>query len=116
MKNLPVIAYGIIIAVIFGGILSGAIYVNTITGTSESCVVTGKDRTQDSEGNSQARVYTENCGTLKVADSIVDGQWNSADVYGGIQEGNTYDFNTRGVRIPFLSAFPNIIKVTEVSK
>ena len=76
-----------------------------------NCVVTEKDRTKDSDGNSDARVYTDNCGVFNVGDSLFEGHWSSADTYSSIKVDETYDFKTRGYRVPFLSYFPNIVEV-----
>lgn len=90
----------------------------------QGCVVTDKDRTTKvtSDGNggttsrSDARVYTENCGTFVVADSLLSWTWSSADTYASIKVGETYDFTTRGFRIPFFSAFPNIVEANPVQE
>ena len=71
-----------------------------------------KDRVTGTEGKSNMRVYTEQCGVLNVEDSLLDLQFNSADVFSSIKVGETYDFKTRGFRIPLLSMFPNIVSVT----
>lgn len=83
-------------------------------GPHTGCHVTSKDRTKDSDGDSDARVYTSNCGTFKVGDDIFHGEYNSADVFGSIQVGHTYDFVAYGYRNGFTSDFPNIEKATEV--
>lgn len=108
-KVIPFVVIGILI---LAGLVFG-IASAFVPGEENSCVVTDKDRTTDREGNSQARIYTENCGTFKVGDNWFAGQFNSADVYGGIEVGSTYDFETRGFRVPVLSSFPNIVEVTE---
>lgn len=102
---IAVIAFAIICISTYGALFA--------TSTHNDCVVTDKDRTRSSEGGSEMRVYTENCGTLKVGDNWFVGQFNAADIYGGLKEGNTYDFETRGYRIPIISMFPNIIEVVE---
>lgn len=84
--------------------------------THYSCVVTDKDRTRDSEGNTDTRVYTKNCGTFTVTDSLLKGKFNSADTFGSLEEGGTYNFTTVGFRNGFLSAFPNIIEVEPASE
>jgi hypothetical protein len=84
--------------------------------TKQGCAVIDKDRTKDSKGNSDMRVYTTNCGTLQVADTLVGGaQFDSADIYASIEVGKTYDFYVRGKRYPLFSMFPIIQKVTPVS-
>ena len=82
-----------------------------------TCTVTGKDRTQKSgSSSSEMRVYTSECGTLKIAESLLDARWDSADLYGSLREGTRYEMTTRGVRVPFFSMFPNIITAKEVTK
>lgn len=78
------------------------------------CTVTEKDRTKNSDGSSDARIYTDDCGVLEVSDSLLAWHWSSGDTYAAIKPGNTYKFETRGYRVPFLSLFPNIVEVTEV--
>jgi len=78
---------------------------NTMT-----CSVEEKDRTKDSSGSSDMRLYTEECGILQVGDSWARGNFNSADDYAAIETGETYEFTTIGWRIPFLSMFPTVIE------
>lgn len=82
-------------------------------GTSQErvCTVTDKDRTRDAEGNSDMRIYTEDCGNFKVTDTVLRGVFNSSDLYAEIEPGSTYTFDTFGWRIPVLSVFPTIIGV-----
>jgi hypothetical protein len=88
----------------------------------KTCSVTDKDRSvkinSDSHGNttssSDARVYTKDCGTLRVADSWLSWTFSSADTYASIHKGRRYDIATRGFRIPFLSMFPNVVEAKEV--
>jgi hypothetical protein len=79
-------------------------------GRATDCTVTGKDRTSHGS-KSQMRVYTSTCGTFEITDSLLSRRYDSADVYGSLREGATYDFTTRGYRIPLLSMFPNITAV-----
>jgi hypothetical protein len=111
-KFIPILGF-IIAALIVTAVIGIGFAFSNQTGTAAACEVTGKDRTTNSDGASVARVYTENCGTFEVKDSILDGRFNSADAYGQLDEGTTYDFTTRGIRLPFFSAFPNIITATE---
>lgn len=84
---------------------------------TQTCMVKDKDRTSsvDADGNrsSDARVYTD-CGVMSVGDDLLTGHFSSADTYSDIEVGKTYEFKTRGYRIPFFSRFPNVIEVTEV--
>lgn len=103
MKKLLVAAVVVIILAIAGLGVYGSVRTTEHTG----CEVTDKDRTTNSEGKSDMRVYTT-CGTFEVSDSLFIGRWDSADVYADIVVGETYDFTVRGYRIPIASTFPNI--------
>jgi hypothetical protein len=81
------------------------------SGPSSNCMVTDKDRVAKSKGGSDMRVYTS-CGVFAVSDSWLQGRWDSADTYAGIQVGQVYDFEAVGWRLPLFSAFPNILTAT----
>ena len=102
-----------VLALVGVGIFVGQDYYNETA--HNGCVVTKTDRAKNSDGGSDARVYTKNCGTFQVKDSLWKGKFRSGDTYGAIEEGHTYNFTTIGWRNGFLSMFPNIIKVTQVS-
>lgn len=76
---------------------------------TRTCTVTSKDRTTDRDGRSDARIYTEQCGTMQISDLFARGQFDSADIYSAIQEGHTYEITSVGWRVGFLSAFPKIL-------
>lgn len=92
--------------------LTGCASMNQQTMT---CTVVGKEAVRTGDGN-QYRVYTEECGTLSVEDSLSVGRWDSADLYGTIKEGETYEVLTGGYRNGFLSMFPNILEAKQVSQ
>lgn len=81
-----------------------------------TCTVTSKERLPQSEGGFDQRVYTEECGVLKVGDAVFAGHYNSADTWASIEEGRTYRLTSRGYRVGFLSMFPNIIEAEEVAR
>lgn len=89
-----------------------------VSGSATSCTVTDKDRASDGEGGSDMRIYTEGCNdsskvrVFSVADNIFIGEFASADTFAAIEVGKTYDFETRGSRVPVLSMFENIVGVT----
>lgn len=84
----------------------------------ETCTVERVDRTvrvvSDGDGNvsssSDARVYTSECGVLQVADDVLRLHFTSADVFGQISEGATYELDVVGWRVPLLSIFPNVVE------
>ena len=57
-------------------------------------------------------VFTEH-ETFQCSDVLVLGKFNSSDVYGSLQEGETYIIRTCGFRIPVLSEYRNIIRVID---
>ena len=79
---------------------------------TKTCEVVAKESVAKGDNGHEYRVYTENCGTLKVGDSIWKMRFDSADLYGQLVEGETYDMTTIGWRVPFLSWMPNIIEAT----
>lgn len=108
--TLGLILVGLLIA---GAMVFGIVNV-THTSRHSGCEVSGKDRTSGSNGHSDMRVYTSNCGVFQVKDSFLSWTWHSSDTYASIQIGHVYDFTTRGYRIPFFSKFPNIVHAEEV--
>lgn len=110
-----VVVIGLIIAAFVLGAIGFGIYSATHVETHAACVVTDKDRTTNRDNKSDARIYTENCGTFQVSDSLLSWTFSSADTYASIKVGETYDFKTRGFRVPFFSAFSNIVEATPVS-
>jgi hypothetical protein len=112
------VAVGAIFALTF--VIMGFSYFGAaaVESTATGCTVTNKDRTSDGEGGSDMRIYTQGCNdssavkVFTVADNWFVGQVASADVFASIEIGKTYDFETRGFRIPVLSQFENIVGVT----
>lgn len=52
-------------------------------------------------------------GVYENTDSLLRMKFNSADVYGQLQNGKTYTCDTYGWRVPFFSIYPNIVKCEE---
>jgi hypothetical protein len=115
------IAGAVILALVVAGIIGAVIFQNT-TKTTQECHVTGKDMvhqpavpaTKTSSGEAAKniyQVYTKDCGTLRVEDNAFQGVWNSADLYGALVPEKSYRITTVGIRMPFFSIFPTIVKV-----
>lgn len=82
------------------------------------CTVDSKERAYVKDGDGikpVSRVFTD-CGVFDVKDDPLRGQWNSADTYGALKEGGTYELTTFGWRNGFLSWFPNITKAEEANQ
>ena len=105
-SGITILVVGIVFAAALGVSASDVTHVAT-----QTCTVTDKDRAKSSDGNSEMRVYTNECDVLEVSDSLIDGQFDSASIYGRIQVGQRYEFTTRGYRLPLFSMFPNIVDV-----
>lgn len=114
MTKAAVVAWFVLIVVLVVGGVVWEIATVTHRETVTGCKVVDKDRTTNSKGVSDARIYTDNCGVFQVKDSWTSGTWSSADRYNKIKVGKTYDFDTQGRRVPFFSQFPNIIQAREV--
>jgi hypothetical protein len=95
---------------------------SSVSSVANGCTVTDKDRSSDGQGGSNMRIYTKGCNdsskvtVFTVADNPFVGQYASADTYAGIEIGKTYNFETRGVRIPVISAMENIVSFAEVTE
>lgn len=101
--------------VIIGLILGLGVFPSFYNEHTVECTITDKDRGHNQEtGSSEYRIYTEQCGTFSNEDSLLRGKFNSGDVQGQLQEGETYDITVVGPRIPFMSTFPNILEVRPV--
>lgn len=117
----PLLVGTIIVLAIIGTIIWSVLYISS-RHTIEGCTVDSKDRgttvTSDGDGNvtstTNYRVYTD-CGVFVVEDNFFLGKFNSADTYGSLSEGETYDLEVVGWRNGFLSWFPNILSAKEAS-
>lgn len=92
-----------------GGTVTVGIYSERANEQTRTCTVNDKDRTTTREGRSDARIYTEQCGTLQVTDLMTRGQFNSADTFASIEPGHTYEITSVGWRIGLLSSFPTVV-------
>ena len=91
---------------------AGSAYYNERT---LECTIVDKDRGYNASTKSnEYRVYTEQCGTFLNQDSIFRGKFNSGDVQGQLQVGETYELVVAGPRIGLFSMFPNIFEVRPV--
>lgn len=111
MKRLIFFVPFLLLALFGVGILATGYFDDDV----QTCTVTGKDRTKNSNGSSDARVYTEECGTFVVGDSLVKWEFSSADTFGAIEEGETYEITSHGWRFGPLSMFPTITEADPVS-
>lgn len=101
--------------VIIGALFAGAAGVGIAKNMHEerpTCTITAKESTSKGESGHEYRIFTEQCGVLVAKDSLWRMHFAAADVYGGLEVGETYDLITTGWRVPFLSWMPNIVEAT----
>lgn len=108
MRNNAKIIAAAIIAAIFSVLIIAGLSYTMNRDEVGPCTVTGKESVVV-EGNNQYRVYTEECGTFIIKDTIVGLRFNSADAYGALNLGEDYNFRTQGFRLGVTSSFPNIL-------
>ena len=113
MNNMKIIAGATFVA-IFSALLIIGVFYTLDRNEVGPCTVTGKESVMV-EGNNQYRVYTEECGTFVVKDTLFALRFNSADTYSSLKDGESYQFRTQGFRLGITSTFPNILDYKEVS-
>ena len=60
-------------------------------------------------------IYTKEA-TYEITDSWLYGRFDSSDLYGKIEVGKTYKVTVGGKRVHFLSVYPCIHKIEEISE
>lgn len=82
----------------------------TVTGL----VIQDKERITTGSGQTAESKYLifADGETFENTDSWLALKFNSSDVYGYIQKGQTCDFQVTGFRIPFFSSYRNILSAT----
>lgn len=106
-----------IIGIVVGAlaIIVGAVWFNAAWNQHHpmTCTVESKQATADKNGGHSYLLFTKECGQLQVADSWLQGKFNSTDTYARIKEGQSYYFDTVGWRNGFFSAYPNVLDAHE---
>ena len=99
----------IIIAVVVLFLIIGIPIVKN--GNRQDVSFTVKDKTVTvSKSKSKYLIFTDK-GVYENADSLLQGKWDSSDMYNSLEIGKQYKVEVRGYRIPFLSMYQNIIRV-----
>lgn len=103
--------------IVFIGACSIAVLPSYFEEETTITTVLDKERVCSGSGSSvtcEYLVFTE-AGTFKVTDAIFGTvRFNSSDVYGRIEEDQTYKIVSYGWRLPFFSEYPNIKSIEEV--
>lgn len=85
-----------------------------ITETTETLTVTDK-YVKNGNDRSIYLIQTDK-GVYEITDTWVYFRWDSSDLYGAIEVGETYECKVCGKRIPFLSWYKNIITAEPVKE
>ena len=96
----------VVLVIIVGGLIGGAAYKGSER--SETAKVNSKERVCKSGNSDCAYLVFTDKDTFQVTDSLINGRFNSSDVYGQIQQGQTYNFRVQGWRVPIASWYPPI--------
>jgi len=84
-----------------------------VTAEEISIKVTDKERVVKGSGDSVSSkylIYTTG-ETFENTDCLARFKFNSSDIYGSINAGQTYKVVVYGWRVPFMSSYRNIVKV-----
>ena len=101
----------VVVIVLF--IIAALILPPMLTSETITITVTDKERVMQGSGenaSSKYLVFTET-EVFENTDCLVLWKFNSSDVYGQLEIGETYQVQVYGWRIPFLSMYRNIVKV-----
>lgn len=107
------VATGLLVAMIIALPIGGCSMAYKGTEEIVTATVLDKERISKGSGDSQEHywlIYTEN-ETFQNKDSLLFLKFNSADIQGHLQRGQTYRLKVVGWRIPFFSAYRNIIDI-----
>lgn len=108
----------LVVVIVF--IITSAAYQSYTENETVVTRVTDKENvceTTENGSSCQYLIFTE-AGTFKLTDQLFLGftRFDSSDVYGRIEPGETYEIVSVGWRVPVLSWYPNIKEITEVSQ
>ncbi len=108
-----------LIIILLGGILflllvGGGIFLTFNSVDYPTITIKDKERITEDD-NSYYLIFTEE-EVFKNTDALLFGKFDSSDVYNKLEIGKTYKVKVNWYRIPFLSAYRNIIKIEENKK
>lgn len=102
--------FGGMAAVGIAGLLVGGCAVDNHNPRDEVIRVESKDLGAGHKSGTKYMIFAAE-GCYESRDSLVQGKWDSADVYGRLTPGKAYRVHVCGVRWPFFSMFPNVVRV-----
>lgn len=97
----------VVVALALLVILPIAVYRSSL----ETVTIKVKKTERDNSSSDRYLVYAEDGKVYEIADSLCFLRYDSSNIYGELTEGKEYRCEVAGWRIPFFSAYPNIIGV-----
>ena len=103
---------------VLGSLFTNAPYQWLTQRTLDAALIKDKQistQSNDDDGKVQSTymIYTD-AGVLRNDDALWFAKFNSSDIYGNLDIGKRYRLKIYGWRIPFLSMYPNIVRIREV--
>lgn len=115
IKNVKLLVYGTITLIMLLLLTFPLLNQNKYTVT-----VTEKVIKSVGEDGQKYLIFTQlNNGEIKIfenTDEFIKFKFNSSNIQAQIKVGETYQFDTVGYRIPFLSNYENIVEVNEIKE
>jgi len=108
------IGSGILLAGALGLVTFGGVGLYEALHPTKDVTATVTDKLVKNDNNSSTYLIFTDKGVFEDSDSMVNGKWNSSDMYSQIKKGQTYTFHVRGIRNHVLSWYPNILTVKPV--
>ncbi len=105
MSNRSILGFGILALICCLAI--GACAGNYYKDHTVQVTVTGKESVSVEGGGHEYRIYGSN-ETFVMEDSIAKGRFRTADDYGKLRQGQTYNCKAFGWRVPLFSGFRNL--------
>lgn len=115
IETVGAVFIGLFVLVAFGGAIAFGIVKNT-NHHPVTFTVNKTERIVDRGGkDAKYMIYTDK-GVYQNTDSVLNGKFNSADLYNQIQVGKTYNCDVVGYRNGVMSMFENVTRCEEVKK
>lgn len=110
------IVVGIILGIIFLGMIGFAIYIGTVDYQNEETIeITVKDKYVKRSGDDDLYLVAgDNGETYKIEDLLWKGKFNSTDLYNQLTIGDKYKITTTGIRLQYFSMYKNINKIEKI--
>lgn len=110
------IVVGIILGIVFLGMIGFTIYIGTVDYQNEETIeITVKDKYIKRSGDDDLYLVAgDNGETYKIEDLLWKGKFNSTDLYNQLTIGDKYKITTTGIRLQYFSMYKNINKIEKI--